>query len=286
VGYIGLLSLSRAHVTYSRHSQSQALNSSWPNGYLLLLVERASRLPVRHISVNFPTDLLETLRIGATVDDAVAAYKLFLRQFGITSLLISGLPLADHHLWKRSIICDHWPREWYDRYLTEGHYRFDPCVQKCRRTIHAFMWSDLHETRLEARQRLVLSEAADFRMRNGLCIPIHRPFQPPAVITLSGEDIQMSDAERVTVEILSSQLFQTVCRLTTHQADEPDVILTPRELEVLQAMADGKAAADAACIMGLSKHTIERHLLNIRTKTDATNTTHAVAKSLRTHQIY
>lgn len=234
----------------------------------------------------FPSGLLEMLRASATIPVAVDAYATYLQRFGVTNLLISGLPIADQHVWKRSIIFDRWPREWYDRYLSQGHYRFDPCVLQCRQTIQAFMWSDLADTALGARQRLVMEEAADFKMRNGFCVPIHRPSRPPAVITLSGEFIEMDAKERMIVEILSNQLFRTLSRLCRPDPDDVTACLTTRELEVLQAMADGKSAADAACIMNLSKHTIERHLLNIRLKSDAINTTHAVAKSLRAYQIF
>jgi LuxR family quorum sensing-dependent transcriptional regulator len=238
------------------------------------------------LSTAFPSGLLETLRSCVTIPSAIDAYATYLRRFGIANLLISGLPVADQHSWKRSIIIDQWPRDWYDRYLAEGHYRFDPCVLQCRQTIQSFMWSDIDEAALGARQRLVLEEAGDFKMRNGLCVPLHRPRQPPAVITLSGEAVEMNETERLIVEILSNQLFQTVSRLTRPAPSDEENGLSLRELEVLQVMADGKSAADAACILNVSKHTIERHLLNIRLKTNAINTTHAVAKSLRAHQIF
>lgn len=241
---------------------------------------------MRNIDSCFPGSVLQSLWSASSIGEVVEAYKAYLQQFGVVNLLISGLPLADDRTWKRSIICDQWPREWYDRYLAMGHYRFDPCVRKCRETIHAFMWSELPDNDLKPRQRLVLNEAADFKMRDGFCIPIHRPSEAPAVITLSGEDVRMNASEQMIVEVLSNQLFRRICRLAGRYTDGPENSLTARELEVMQAVADGKSAADAGCIMGVSKHTIERHLLNIRVKTDSSNTTHAVAKALRAHQIY
>lgn len=42
--------------------------------------------------------------------------------------------------------------------------------------------------------------------------------------------------------------------------------LSPREREVLRLVADGRTAADAAIVLGISAHTVRRHLSNLSAK--------------------
>jgi LuxR family quorum sensing-dependent transcriptional regulator len=57
--------------------------------------------------------------------------------------------------------------------------------------------------------------------------------------------------------------------------------ITPREMEVLKWVADGKTAWEMSTIIGLSEHTIRNHIENARKKFDAMNTAHMVALAFR-----
>jgi DNA-binding CsgD family transcriptional regulator len=57
--------------------------------------------------------------------------------------------------------------------------------------------------------------------------------------------------------------------------------LTPRELEILRALAAGKSNREIASTLVLSVHTVERHVANIYRKIDARNRAEATAFALR-----
>lgn len=57
--------------------------------------------------------------------------------------------------------------------------------------------------------------------------------------------------------------------------------LTPRELEVLRGVASGDANQQIAMALGLSVHTVERHIANIYRKIDARGRADATAYALR-----
>jgi DNA-binding CsgD family transcriptional regulator len=57
--------------------------------------------------------------------------------------------------------------------------------------------------------------------------------------------------------------------------------LTPRELEILRALAAGKSNREIASALVLSVHTVERHVANIYRKIDARNRAEATAFALR-----
>jgi DNA-binding CsgD family transcriptional regulator len=66
--------------------------------------------------------------------------------------------------------------------------------------------------------------------------------------------------------------------------DEPAPVLTPREIEVLSAFADGLSNKEAARRLGISPHTVKFHGESLFRKLGAGCRAEAVAKGLR-HQI-
>lgn len=58
-------------------------------------------------------------------------------------------------------------------------------------------------------------------------------------------------------------------------------LLSPREVECLELAAAGKSEWEIARILGISEHTVEKHLLNAKTKLGAVNRVQAVAVALR-----
>jgi DNA-binding NarL/FixJ family response regulator len=64
-------------------------------------------------------------------------------------------------------------------------------------------------------------------------------------------------------------------------ADEPAPLLTPREIEVLSAFADGLSNKEAARRLGISPHTVKFHGESLFRKLGAGCRAEAVAKGLR-----
>jgi DNA-binding CsgD family transcriptional regulator len=58
--------------------------------------------------------------------------------------------------------------------------------------------------------------------------------------------------------------------------------LTPRELECLQWISDGKTAWECSVILGLSEHTVRCYLESCRYKLNASSNTHAVSIAYQT----
>ena len=58
-------------------------------------------------------------------------------------------------------------------------------------------------------------------------------------------------------------------------------VLTPREREILQLLADGMSNADVAAKLFISQETVKSHVRHILTKLEADTRTHAVAIALR-----
>jgi DNA-binding NarL/FixJ family response regulator len=65
------------------------------------------------------------------------------------------------------------------------------------------------------------------------------------------------------------------------EGKEKDEMLTAREREILQLLADGMSNADVASRLFISQETVKSHVRHILTKLEADTRTHAVAIALR-----
>jgi DNA-binding NarL/FixJ family response regulator len=64
-------------------------------------------------------------------------------------------------------------------------------------------------------------------------------------------------------------------------AKDREGLLTPREREILQLLADGMSNSDVATKLFISQETVKSHVRHILTKLEADTRTHAVAIALR-----
>lgn len=215
-----------------------------------------------------------------TTAEVLSTLQGHLARYGFSDLLITGLPVPQDRYWHREILCDGWRQEWYRRYVEEGHFQHDPCVARCRHRAFPFLWSDLQPEHMSPRAKLVMDEARDFAMNEGLCIPIHIPFRGPAVVSAAGDKIDLSPFARPLIEALCLKAFHAICRLEGLLELECGPILGQREAEVLQWSAAGKSAEVIAIILNVSRYTVESHLRHIREKLGANNVQRAITKAL------
>ena len=79
--------------------------------------------------------------------------------------------------------------------------------------------------------------------------------------------------ERAEVDVISSE--------DPHDTDDLELLLTPREAEVLALLAEGASNKAIARHLGISLHTAKFHVSQILNKLDATGRTDAVAHAAR-----
>ncbi|MBX9462781.1 MAG: LuxR family transcriptional regulator [Aquamicrobium sp.] len=218
-------------------------------------------------------------------DRALEVFQGVLNRYGLNSFLITGLPVPQDSEWHREILHDGWASEWFARYESEGHFLYDPCAARSRLAAEPFLWHELRAGRLTTRASLVMDEAAEFGMKDGLCVPIHMPLSGPAVVTAASDRMEIPPGAMPLIEALCVHLFRKISRLESKSGAEEGKPLTPRERELLEWSADGKSADDISCILGVTTNTVESHHRNIREKLNAINVAHAIVKALRRHEI-
>lgn len=226
-------------------------------------------------------DAIETIEAETDGDRIANRLAAYLRGYGLLHVLITGLPEEAGDAWHRSIIFDGWPIEWFDRYTSNRHFRHDPCIAETRMAAAPFLWADVVAGDLTAEQSRVMSEAADFALKDGVCVPIHIPYRPPWVVSAAGPEAHVNAANLRLIEMVSFHAFRSLMSTMGSAKQTDDAVPSFREREVLSWIAAGKSSEDVACILGISRHTVERHLSNVRAKFGAINTVHAVTRAIR-----
>ena len=215
------------------------------------------------------------------VDELCSAFRFY----GFSACLITRLPVPHVGRWDEHILVNSWPGEWYTHYNLCGHYRHDPCAERSRRTADPFFWSQLDRHSMAPAGQKIMNEATEFGLREGVCVPIHSPFAEPSVVTISGEHTDIAPNAIHAVDTLARHGLRALSKWANKENDPDAALLTEREREILQWIGAGKTAWEISCILGISFHTVNTHLRNVRQKFGATNITHCLVEALRKQEI-
>jgi LuxR family quorum sensing-dependent transcriptional regulator len=228
-------------------------------------------------------DQFELIDKATTAQGIVDTFYACLRRHGFSSCLITFLPGPHNRSWHREIIVDGWPEGWFECYQTQKHYLYDPCAKRSRETSDPFLWSEAAAGSIAGPAQLVMQEAAAFGLRQGICVPIFAPFATPAVVSVAGEFVDIPPSTIHIISALARQAF----RALLSACSEPGAtsVLSERERQILQWTGAGKTAWETSRILGLSEHTVNTHLRNVRGKLDAANITQAVVEAARRGEI-
>jgi len=91
--------------------------------------------------------------------------------------------------------------------------------------------------------------------------------------------LAMSGESALSPQLASSMLHEL--RKLDSRADEDDRVITRREEEVLQLIADGCSTPEVASRLFISQKTVKNHLASIYQKLDARDRTQAVLQAVR-----
>lgn len=182
-----------------------------------------------------------------------------------------------------------YPEAWKQHYMREGFHRFDPTLNKARRSIAPVDWRRLDR---DASFQRVFGDAREFGItENGLSIPVRGPYGDIGMLSVT-RGCRVGEWDRLVRHVLSDlqtvavYIHDTVMRsdMLSRVLRHPD--LSTREREVLQWVAAGKTQQDIADILSISPRTVEVHLRSAREKLFALTTAQAVGRGISMGLIY
>jgi DNA-binding CsgD family transcriptional regulator len=179
-----------------------------------------------------------------------------------------------------------YPEAWANRYFERGYVNVDPVVAATVRGVTPFNWSTLFAGRSpEPDQHIVINEAREFRINNGLTVPMRGPDRALAEFSVttgrsSREFDELWLRHRHYLSAFSYYLHETVLRDLYRPPTQAVVQLSPRERECLLWTAKGKTAWEISEILSISQDTVVQYLKSAQRKFGVYKKTHAVVKAI------
>jgi len=223
-------------------------------------------------------NVIDNIESCDSVESALTAYQSFIENFGFSSYLIGAM--ANPASQTKNDILTNWSMEWIDRWLNKNYVLHDPIVKFAARTHRPFFWDTAYDRGTKA-GKLILNESKEFKLGDGMAIPIATEFGPLGCISLGTDKVVITEKEVPLIELVSIHLYQHLQVLSNVGKSELFGTLTKRETEVLHFVAEGKTNWEIGKILNLSEFSIKDHVYNITKKLKATNRTQAVSIAIR-----
>ena len=170
-----------------------------------------------------------------------------------------------------------WPAELLLGYQKNDYVRHDPMPSMARLTAEPFTWLELLASRKRTQNQIEFNEwVRSFGVVDGYAVPIHSPGGDVGLcVSVASHPIEDSQ-ERLALHMASLYAYHR-CRALGGLTEASSVKspLTPREIECLKWVLDGKSDTDIGEILGISHTTAHFHIervkkkLGVRTRTQA-----------------
>jgi two-component system nitrate/nitrite response regulator NarL len=108
--------------------------------------------------------------------------------------------------------------------------------------------------------------------------------EPAGLAVKSGEPRELFDAV-ASVSVGGHYVTPSAMELVTSATRVEAPLLTPREREILQLLADGLNGHDVSATLSVSPETVRTHIRNATRKLGATTRVHAVTMAIARHEV-
>ncbi|PLS22299.1 helix-turn-helix transcriptional regulator [Neptunicoccus cionae] len=175
-------------------------------------------------------------------------------------------------------------QQWAEYYESEALYRVDPVVLGAFQRFHPYNWKSLDWEKKTARQ--FFQEAQDGGVGNqGVSVPVRGPNGEFALFSISHTCSDEAWARFLSAHMPNFLLIGHYIHASIRALEFPEtvgsyVVLSPRETDALRLLGAGLNRGRAAEQLKISEHTLRVYIESARSKLNASNTTHAVAKAL------
>lgn len=229
-------------------------------------------------------DFVEVLRRAATVDEVHAIFTGIAADSGACAFIICDIPpgFARH---EGEIHASGWHPEWERKYVEKHYVEIDPVPNGVHSHLEPYFWRDLirNEDR-RSRGAVVMHEArAEYRMHDGFCIPVHGLNDIAGLVSLASHEKQwcLSEREQAALHLVGLYAYEAMRRIKRPQPQGKLVRLSPRELDCVRWMAEGKTAWETSAIIGVSEETVRSYIKSAARKLDTHTQGHLVARAHR-----
>jgi DNA-binding CsgD family transcriptional regulator len=148
-------------------------------------------------------------------------------------------------------------------------------------------WGRFREERaLNREQEDIYRQAADFGLQDGFFLPLHQPDGSMLGITMMVQNRLPTDRGTLAILHMLSLYYALAAERIGIVATARGAMsgamqeLTPRQIECLQWISEGKTSWEIGEILGLSEHTVNEHLAAARKRLGVKTTTQAAIQAV------
>lgn len=181
---------------------------------------------------------------------------------------------------------DNIPETFVENYARERRYEKSAIVKAALNTDKPLNWKTIWGKKRDRNSNASKAFARDNGYHDGWIIANVCIGDPCVTLfVLAGKKVDRDQRTAVILKCLAphyaeSQKSISYLKFRKHKNDQ-HYKLTPREVDVLRWIMDGKSTWDISVILGRSQRVIKWHVNNIMQKLGAQNRTHAVALAVR-----
>ena len=194
-----------------------------------------------------------------------------------------------------ALVLTNHPADYVDAYVTKGLFRDGPMLNWATRNVGSVSWTEIRKAlsgcELTLGQRHVVDLNRRFRVEAGYTISFTMAVKRSAAgIGLTARRGVSQDeidalwvAKGEEIEIINQVAHLCITQLP---ATGQSRVLTPRQSEVLELVADGKSVQDIAMLLDRKSATVDKHLRGARDTLGVETTAQAVRKASVLNQIF
>jgi len=176
--------------------------------------------------------------------------------------------------------------EYLQRYLAGKYHLDDPVYHSLLRTFQTQNWAEVGKQTPDFHRNHVFGELRDMGYNDGLTCGVRNiDFTQLSIFSFVGQKIENCIRTRMIIDYAAPSLLMAYMRLIQDNKESPEYRLTPRELEILKQLKEGKTSWEISMILNISERTVKFHIANLMQKLDAINRTQAVAIALQNRVI-
>lgn len=229
--------------------------------------------------------LVSDLERSQTKQDLESVCRDFCRLVNIPFYLMGVISLRSLSTTPNINILTNYPDQWMKLYTEKSQQRNDPVVSYIIAKNAPIYWSHLMtlDQFKTAEQQLLMQQATQHGLVNGLSVPIHSVSGDIAVFSLAidtegPEGVNLLDDALPFANIFAMHLFERyILVLEDEFLVEKKVTLSERQKQCLFWACQGKTSWEIAMILEIKERTVEFHLNNATRKLGAANRQHAVS---------
>jgi DNA-binding CsgD family transcriptional regulator len=178
------------------------------------------------------------------------------------------------------------PEAFVEHYVKEGHFAKSSVLKAAFKTNSPLNWKTIWSDKRDLSSNCAMKFAHAYGYFDGW-ITTNRRMDDPSITAflVAGKKVETDRRAAAILKFIAPHYAEALrsifhAKLRKHKRNR-HYKLTPRELEVLKWIMDGKSTWDISIIFGRSERVVKWHIYNIMKKLCAQNRTHAVAIAMR-----